>query len=147
MGKTTRSWTVTKAEARFSEVIDRALKLLVATLEKRKFAATSEPRPSARHTTGQRHVPADVKRTVWARDGGQCTFVGKTGQFLTCSGDQSVKGWNVDNGQATRTLGGGTDFLYAVAASPDGQVVAAGGEEGVVRVYAGDGKLVRTLAP
>ena len=35
-------------------------------------------------------------------------FVGKTGQFLTCSGDQSVKGWNVDNGQTTRTFAGGT---------------------------------------
>ena len=75
-------------------------------------------------------------------------FIGKTGQFLTCSGDSQVKSWNVDNGGNTRNFAGGTDFLYAVGASPDGAVVAAGGEEGVVRLYNGtNGQLVKTLLP
>jgi WD40 repeat protein len=65
-------------------------------------------------------------------------FVGKTNTFLTASGDQSVKLWNVDNGGNQKNYGGGADFLYAVAASPDGKLVAAGGEEGVVRLYNGD---------
>ena len=29
---------------------------------------------------GSRHVPASVKRAVWARDGGQCAFVGAEGR-------------------------------------------------------------------
>jgi WD40 repeat protein len=93
----------------------------------------------------------EQKQTIANAHGKQVTrlvFVGKTGQFLTCSGDQSVKGWNVDNGQPTRTLGGGTDFLYAVAASPDGAIIAAGGEEGVVRLYNGtNNQLIKALLP
>ena len=50
---------------------------------------------------------------------------------------------------ATRaTSSGGTDFLYALGVSPDGAVVAAGGEEGVVRLYNGDnGQLIKDLLP
>ena len=55
--------------------------------------------------------------------------------------------WNV-NGGNTRNFGGSTDFLYAVGVSPDGAVVAAGGEEGIVGVYNGtNGQLVKTLLP
>ena len=60
-------------------VLDRALDALIGQLEQRKFAATSKPQPR-RATTGKRQIPAHVRRTVWARDGGQCTFVGETGQ-------------------------------------------------------------------
>ncbi len=75
-------------------------------------------------------------------------FVGKTPQFLTCSGDQIVKMWNVDNGGNVRTFTGSTDFLYAVGASPDGTVVVAGGQDGVVRLYNGaNGALVKALLP
>ena len=75
-------------------------------------------------------------------------FVGKTPTFLTASGDQSVKLWNVDNGGNMRTFAGGTDFLYAVASSIDGKLVAAGGEEGIVRLYNGDNAaLIKSLLP
>jgi WD40 repeat protein len=75
-------------------------------------------------------------------------FAGKTGQFLTCSGDQIVKMWSVDNGGNVRTFSGSNDFLYAVGVSPDGAVVAAGGEDGVVRLYNGtSGALVKALLP
>jgi hypothetical protein len=61
-------------------VVARALKLLVTHLEKRKFGAAAKPRPrSGRPSTRRRHIPAEVKRTVWRRDGGQCTFVGENG--------------------------------------------------------------------
>jgi len=68
-----------------AQVLERALDALIPQLEKRKFAATSRPRRAGatrrkRATTGSRHVPARVKRAVWARDGGQCTFVGATGR-------------------------------------------------------------------
>ena len=37
--------------------------------------------------------------------------------------------------------------MYAVAASVDGSVVVAGGEDGVARLYEGGGKLVKALLP
>ena len=75
-------------------------------------------------------------------------FVGKTPTFLTASGDTSVKLWNVDNGGNQKSYAGGTDFQYAVAASPDGKLVAAGGEEGAVRLYNGDSAaIIKTLYP
>ena len=63
-----------------AEVLDRALDALIEKLEKRKFAATPRPRPSKRWSTNPRHVPAHVKRAVWERDGGQCTFVSEAGR-------------------------------------------------------------------
>jgi WD40 repeat protein len=75
-------------------------------------------------------------------------FVGKTGTFLTSSGDGSVKLWNVDNGSSQRSFSGGTDYLFAVSASADGKLVAAGGEEGVLRIYNGDNaSLVKAAYP
>ena len=75
-------------------------------------------------------------------------FVGKTNTIVTCSGDQSVRMINVDNGGNVRNFPGSADYLYAVGVSPDGALVAAGGEEGVVRLYNGtNGQLVKTLQP
>jgi len=62
------------------QVLDRALDALIGQLEKTKFAATPQPRPSERRpSTDPRHIPAHVKRTVWERDGGQCSFVSQAG--------------------------------------------------------------------
>jgi hypothetical protein len=55
-------------------VLDRALTLLVATLEKQKLAATDRPRSARPLARRSRHIPARVKRAVWERDGGRCTF-------------------------------------------------------------------------
>jgi WD40 repeat protein len=75
-------------------------------------------------------------------------FIGATGQIATCSGDQTVRVWNVDNGAMIRSLGGGTDFLYAVGVSSDGSIVAAGGEDGMVRLYQGKtGQVIKELSP
>ena len=74
-------------------------------------------------------------------------FVGKTDQFATCSGDQTVRFWNV-NGGNTRNFSGNTDYLYALSVSPDGALVVAGGQEGIVRVYNGtNGQLLKSLLP
>ena len=78
-------------------VIDRALTLLVEHLERtRAAAAVKRPRPdrangssSTRHpkpgddatpARRSRHIPAAVRRAVWARDAGQCTFAGPEGR-------------------------------------------------------------------
>ncbi len=72
---------------------------------------------------------------------------GKKPEVLTVSGDASVRTWSPDGNQM-RSFPGGTDFLYAVGASGDGSVVAAGGEDGVVRVYDGaKATLVKAAVP
>jgi 5-methylcytosine-specific restriction endonuclease McrA len=63
-----------------AQVLDRALDALIGQLEKSKFAATDRPRTGRQgKSTKKRCIPARVKRAVWERDQGQCTFVGDTG--------------------------------------------------------------------
>lgn len=61
-------------------IFDRALTLLVADLERRKLGRVARPRPARAAKAGGRHVPAAVRREVWARDGGRCAFVGARGR-------------------------------------------------------------------
>jgi 5-methylcytosine-specific restriction endonuclease McrA len=73
-----------------AQILDRALDSLITDLEKRKFGARTR-RPSRQGTTirkrtagsrgrrSSRYVPAQVRRAVWERDQGRCTFVGATG--------------------------------------------------------------------
>ena len=56
-------------------VVRRALKALRTELEKKAFRATERPRAAAAPAPGSRHVPAEVQRQVWKRDGGRCAFV------------------------------------------------------------------------
>jgi len=62
------------------EVMTKALKVLVRELEKEKIAATARPRGSLGSDPRSRHIPAEVKRQVWKRDGGQCAFVAHNGR-------------------------------------------------------------------
>ncbi len=75
-------------------------------------------------------------------------FIGKSNLFATCSGDQQVRFWNVTNGGNTRNFSVGADFLQCVGVSPDGSVMAVGGQEGTVRLYNGNtGALIKALLP
>ena len=66
----------------FEAVFARGLDARNAELEKRKFAATDRPRRGwPRRTGNSRYVPRGVRRVVWARDGGQCTFVSESGHL------------------------------------------------------------------
>jgi 5-methylcytosine-specific restriction endonuclease McrA len=73
-----------------AQVIDRALDALIVQLEKRKFGATKPlPQPAAPSVSKAarrplsasraRHVPARIRRAVWERDQGRCTFVSSSG--------------------------------------------------------------------
>jgi len=84
-----------------AQVLDRALDTLIIELEKRKLGAGTRRKPKVgagtppRSRTPQRtraqlpsrsgpsarirYVPARVRRAVWERDGGQCTFVSAGG--------------------------------------------------------------------
>jgi HNH endonuclease len=63
-----------------AEILDRALGLLLADLERRKLALTQHPRPANDSRPGSRHVPAAVRRAVWKRDEGRCAFRGTAGR-------------------------------------------------------------------
>ena len=64
-----------------AEIFDRALTAPIDALSRKKLAIVRKParaqRPSA---SASRHAPAEVKRTVWERDGGTCAFVGQGGR-------------------------------------------------------------------
>jgi hypothetical protein len=62
-------------------IFDRGLTLLLDQLEKAKLGKATRPQRRPRPTrSGSRHVPSAVKREVWARDRGQCAFVGGAGR-------------------------------------------------------------------
>lgn len=61
-------------------ILDRALDLLLADLERQKLAAAARPRPGRAPAAGSRHIPAAVRRAVWTRDGGRCAFTGASGR-------------------------------------------------------------------
>jgi 5-methylcytosine-specific restriction endonuclease McrA len=69
-----------------AQVLDRALDALIPQLERQKFGAARR-KPNAdpgrrlprRSTARARYIPAAVRRAVWERDQGQCTFVGAKG--------------------------------------------------------------------
>jgi hypothetical protein len=66
-----------------SQVIERALDDLIAKAERTKFGATKHPRPPRPSELRSRAIPTHVRRAVWGRDGGQCTFVSDKGRRCT----------------------------------------------------------------
>jgi 5-methylcytosine-specific restriction endonuclease McrA len=63
-----------------AELFDEGLDAVIEKREKRKFAATTKPRTPVNRPGAKRYVPAHVRRAVWKRDGGQCTFVSQDGR-------------------------------------------------------------------
>ncbi len=64
--------------------------------------------------------------------------------LATASADGTVRLWNPASGAALKTLTGPTDWVYTVAISRDGALVAGGAYNGEVRVWkTADGALVK----
>src|SRR5262249_4404958 len=65
-----------------AEIFDRALTALLEDVARRKFAAIrTQPAAASRRTAaGSRHVPAEVRRSVWLRDGARCAFIAQSGR-------------------------------------------------------------------
>jgi hypothetical protein len=62
-------------------IVERAVDLLLQEQLKRRFAQASRPRRTRRAVkTGSRHIPAEVRRAVSARDEMRCTFVSDDGR-------------------------------------------------------------------
>lgn len=79
-----------------AQVLDRALEALIGMLERRKIgAATRRPtrqpstsktgrcRTRSRSSLRNRYIPAPIRREVWERDKGRCTYVGAAGHRCT----------------------------------------------------------------
>jgi hypothetical protein len=62
-----------------AELFERALDALLSTELKRRLGA-GKPRRQRSLKLGSRHVPVEVARAVWERDGAQCTFVDGQGR-------------------------------------------------------------------
>lgn len=83
-------------------------------------------------------VTGEVVRTIKGFDK-EATSIGHVGvgdQFVATGGDGKVRLIN-EGGGDVRSFAGAKDFVYAAAATPDGKVVVAGGQDGVVRVWNG----------
>ncbi len=61
------------------DLFERALDELIARETKRRLGA-NKPRRRRALSPGSRHVPVEVARKIWERDGGQCTFVDEQGR-------------------------------------------------------------------
>jgi 5-methylcytosine-specific restriction endonuclease McrA len=71
-------------------IFDRALNLLLDTVEKSKLGAVAALRPVEvirsrtdkvhKSESRTRHIPRPVRRAAWRRDGGQCAFVSQAGR-------------------------------------------------------------------
>jgi len=74
-------------------------------------------------------------------------FVGYDAQFLVGTAQSYVRFLD-ERGRAKRSFSGAKDFVNAVAATPDGKVVIAGGQDGVLRFWDGaNGKMLKEFVP
>jgi hypothetical protein len=62
-------------------VVEKAVDVMLERLESRRFARTRSPRKKpAPSDPFSRHIPAEIKRAVYHRDGGRCRFEDEDGR-------------------------------------------------------------------
>ena len=65
------------------KILALAVKGMLERVRKQKFAETSSPRPRSAESANRspsRHIPARIRRAVWQRDAGRCTYVSTGGR-------------------------------------------------------------------
>lgn len=90
---------------------------------------------------------ADKLVIVWARDGSiQHKLTGHTDcirdivdikedEFLTCANDATIRHWNAKLGTCLGTYCGHKNYIYSIAAIPNGTYVYSSGEDRTIRVW------------
>ncbi|HEV8544588.1 MAG TPA: hypothetical protein VGR78_19535, partial [Verrucomicrobiae bacterium] len=74
------------------------------------------------------------------------SFIADTDQALACSGDNTVR-LVKENGEKIKSFEGGADFLEAALPTPDGKLILAGGQDGVLRIWENEsGKLIASYS-
>jgi hypothetical protein len=63
-----------------AEVLLRALTRLIEAEKKRQFGLTERPRKSVGEPRGKRAIPAHIRRHVYRRDEGRCTYLSASGR-------------------------------------------------------------------
>lgn len=105
---------------------------------------------------------ADNAIKVWNADTGEQTrtistykkqvtaleFIGIGDEFISSSGDKRIFRHRASNGGTVREFRGCPDYVYCAAVTADGGVVAAGCEDGVLRIWDGtNGKQLQSFGP
>jgi hypothetical protein len=64
-----------------AQIVSRAIALLLEDTLEKKAALTKAPRPGREVSAARtRAIPAAIRREVWKRDAGRCTFVDEQGR-------------------------------------------------------------------
>jgi hypothetical protein len=85
--------------------------------------------------------------TTYSKQVTSLQFIGMQDEFVSCSGDKRVFVHTAGNGKAVREFKGCPDYVYSSATTADGSIVAAGCEDGVLRIWNGkDGKEIASFA-
>jgi hypothetical protein len=69
-----------------AKIIEEAVTEKLERLESQRFGKTKAPGKGlagARTTPSSRHIPAPIRRAVYERDGGRCTYVDRQGRRCT----------------------------------------------------------------
>ncbi len=75
------------------------------------------------------------QRTNFGKEVTSIHYVGLSEQAVVTSGDKTVRLINSSNLNDARSYSGGTDYMYASAATPDGKVILAGGQDSTLRIW------------
>lgn len=78
-----------------------------------------------------------VERTIAAgnKEVSSVAFVGTTSQFAAASGEGQVVLYDANDGGQKRVYAGVASFQHAVATDRTGEMIAAGGEDGTLRIW------------
>ncbi len=73
-------------------------------------------------------------------------FMGSSDNLMCSSGDKQISAKNVAGGNV-RNYAGPASFMYSVRTSADGKIIAAGGQDSIVRVWNENGQTIVNFEP